>query len=222
MYINFQLTFIVFQTNVIYLAIYATVLLLDGYSIIVYFTNSVNKILYFLIYFGFPFLFYYPFKVFSQHNYSNLQKNLSFEIYEKFEFDESNQTPTHEHQLLLKDTRKVAYFSSLGIDKSSTQAIKYLAVGIAEQCDLFLDMSLIKFVSDHYHTSICFCLITQLLSYFPHESRLLNYFFLQDLTFSNLSIHQRFLLFQVYQVKNLRESSSSSELALKLGEIKNL
>jgi hypothetical protein len=124
-----------------------------------------------------------------------LQKDLSSESYEQFEFDESLQTSTQSNQLLLKDKRKSAYFCHLGIDKSFNQAVKYLAVGIAEHCDLFLDMSLVRFIADHYHTVSCFSLITQLLSYFPHESRLLNFFFVQNFTFPNLDIDQRFLLF---------------------------
>jgi hypothetical protein len=123
---------------------------------------------------------------------------------------------------LLQDKKKYAYFCQFGIHKSFNQAVKYLAVGIAEHCDLFLDMSLIQFIADAHHTVDCFSLITQLLSYFPQESRLLNYFFNQTLTFPSINFNPRFLLFQVYQVKSLRESSSSTELALKLGEMKTL
>jgi hypothetical protein len=151
-----------------------------------------------------------------------LQNDLSSQSYEKFVVEESNQSSPINDKSLLLDVRKCAYFSQFGIDKSFQQAVKYLAAGFAEQCDLFLDMSLIKFIADHHFASKCFCLITQFLPYFTHESRLLDYCFFHTLSISGLNIHQRFLLFQVYKVKNLREFSSSSDLVLELSRIKTL
>jgi hypothetical protein len=87
---------------------------------------------------------------------------------------ELNQNP----QSLLKDNRKCAYFAKLGIDRSFNQAKKYLSVGIAEQCDLFLDSSLLHFIADNHHSAGCFSLINLLLSFFRHHSRLLNFFLL--------------------------------------------
>jgi hypothetical protein len=220
-YICFQFTYIDFRINVLYLTLYLTIILLDVYSIIVWFTSSVNVIIYFLILFCFPFIAYFPFNLCLKHYYKILREELSSESYEQFEFCEVSQNSTPNDQLLLQDNRKCAYFYKLGIDKSFRCALKYLAVGVAEHCDLFLDMSLIRFIADHHHTADCFSLITQLLSYFPHESRLLNYFFYEFLLFPHLNIGQRFLIFQVHQVKNLRESASSSELSLRLCEMRN-
>jgi hypothetical protein len=180
----------------------------------------VNVIAYFLILFCFPFIVYFPFNLFSHHYYKRLQRNLSSESYDQFEFDGSNENENQ--QFLLKDNRKNEYFSKLGIDRNFNQAVKYLSVGIAEHCDLFLDMSLVRFIFDHHHTADSLSLITQILSYFPHESRLLNFFCSQFLSFPNLSLNQRFLIYQIKQVNSLRESSSSPELALKLGEMRTL
>jgi hypothetical protein len=218
----FQITFIAFQTNVLYLTVYLTIMILDFYSLIIYFTKSINQVLYFLILFAFPFVAYIPLYFFSSQNHKNIKNNLSLEYYNQYETVESFQRLIQQNERILQDDKKCQYFSKLGIGKSFNQAVKYLAVGISEQSDLFLDMSLIKFIADQYHTITCYTLVTQLLSYFPHESRLLNFFFLHLTSFPNLGFEQRFLIFQIDQVKTLRESSSSSELTLKLSEMKTL
>jgi hypothetical protein len=101
-------------------------------------------------------------------------------------------------------------------------AFKYLSVGIIEHCDFFIDFSLIQFVGEKFQTSQSLCFLVQLLSYFPGKSRLLNFFFFQTLSQSNLSYSQRFLLFQVNQVRQLRQSSASLESTQKLIETKSL
>jgi hypothetical protein len=182
----------------------------------------VNRVIFFLLLFVFPFIASTFFHFYLKRELKNIKDCLALEYYDKYEANESNEISIQPNNRLMSDVRKSQYYSIGGIDKSFPQAIKYLAVGIAEQSDLFLDMSLVKYIADHHHTAKCFCLITQLLSYFPHESRLFQYFFSQTCNFPNLKMEQRFLLFQVYQVKNIRESSSSSDLILKFYETKTL
>jgi hypothetical protein len=139
-----------------------------------------------------------------------LYVGLSFYSY----FDESQQSSIPENQRKLKDNRKYQYFMKLGIDKHPNYALKYLSTGIAEHCDLFLDLSLIKFIADFHPNAQVYSLLTQMLCCFPSNSRLLNSFFSQTLSFSHLGISQRFLLYQVYQVNCLRQSSLSPEITL--------
>jgi hypothetical protein len=96
----------------------------------------------------------------------------------------------------LQDIRIYQYFSKLGIGKSKHQALKYISIGIAEHSDLFIDMSSIKFMADNHSNVNYYSLLLKLLSLFPFESRRLNFFFNQALSFPNLGFLERFLVYQ--------------------------
>jgi hypothetical protein len=152
--------------------------------------------------------------------YNTLKKNSSKTSLNKFYFDVNNKSPISDNQKNLQDIRKCNYFSKLGIDQSQHQALKYISIGIAEHSDLFIDMSLIKFIANNHLNVNCYSLLLKLLSLFPFESRLLNLLYNRTLSFPNLGFLERFLLYQVYQIKCLRQSSGSSEIGLKLAEMK--
>jgi hypothetical protein len=137
----------------------------------------------------------------------------------EFYFDENNESSILSYQKLLQDMRRWKYFSELGIDKNQHQAFKYISIGIAEHSYLFLDMSLIKFIADNHRNEACYSLLLKLVPLYPSESRLLD-FFNQKLSFPNLAFSERFLLYQVHQVKCFRQSHASFEITLKLIEMK--
>jgi hypothetical protein len=83
------MVFIVFQTNLLFITVYATVTLIDDYSLIVYFSNSVNRIIDFLIYFSF--ILYIPMNFISYQYYKNWRNNLSKASFEQSAAVESDQ-----------------------------------------------------------------------------------------------------------------------------------
>ncbi|OHT00099.1 Adenylate and Guanylate cyclase catalytic domain containing protein [Tritrichomonas foetus] len=121
-----------------------------------------------------------------------------------------------------QDEKRRYLFKSYGIDQASRKAEMYMRMGLAEHADLFIDWSLIKYVAEFYPSTHMLCVITQFLSYFPSESRLLSFFFVQAVVKQNLSFYQRFLLYEVHRVKELRQSSASSEITDKLIELKRV
>ena len=125
--------------------------------------------------------------------------------------------------MVLQDPQKRQLYLDCGIHRSAKRAELYLRIGLTNCCPLFYDWSLAKFVSEYYSNDAdLICLITQYLSYFPCESRLLNYFFILSVQKSGLKVGDRFMLYQVHRVKGLRQSSASSEITDKLMEMKGL
>ncbi|OHT07620.1 Adenylate and Guanylate cyclase catalytic domain containing protein [Tritrichomonas foetus] len=122
----------------------------------------------------------------------------------------------------LSDAKKRYLFQLYGIDKSAVRAQMYMRIGLAEHADLFIDWSLVKYVAEFYQSTQMFCVITRFISYFPSESRLLNYFFVQTVVRSDLTFYHRYLLYEVHRVKGLRQSSASSEITDKLMELKRM
>lgn len=106
--------------------------------------------------------------------------------------------------MYLQDPIKRQHFFNDNLHKSKLKALLYLRVGIAHACPLFIDWSLIKFLSEFHKSSSMYASILQRLSFFPCESRLLNYYFYLASTQIHLTIDERFCLFQVHRVKGFR------------------
>ena len=62
----------------------------------------------------------------------------------------------------------------------------------------------------------------QIINFFPGESRLLSRMTMMLMAKRSLTFEQRFLIYQVYKVKTLRQFSSSSDSQIKLNELKNM
>ncbi|OHS99460.1 Adenylate and Guanylate cyclase catalytic domain containing protein [Tritrichomonas foetus] len=153
------------------------------------------------------------------------KKNLSENILYKIEVDEDElaaMQPNSSKMTTCQDSKKRYLFSQLKIDRYQAYAKFYLRVGLAEHCDFLLDWSLIKYIIEFHDSASILCFITQVISYFPSETRLLNSFFLKAIIRPDLSFYQRFLLYQVHQIKGLRQSSASSEITDKLMELKRM
>jgi hypothetical protein len=109
-YLTLQFPFLGFQTNALYLTVYATVILLDIYTLIVDYSGIVNRVIYFCIFFIFP-LFSYSIIYFSlSHYYKSIKKNLSGTSLEEFDFDENKESSIPNNQKLLKDLEDITIF----------------------------------------------------------------------------------------------------------------
>jgi len=113
-------------------------------------------------------------------------------------------------------------FRDIALDKDEVKGLMYLHYGLEGMCDTFIDISLPKFIITHHNDTQNLMSIVKILVLFPNEYRLLNLLLQtvtrrRDLTFSH-----RFLIFQVYRIKILRQSSSSSAASEKLTEMKQI
>ena len=122
----------------------------------------------------------------------------------------------------MSDEEKNAHFIELGLHLNEMKALMYLRIGFANICDMFIDWSLTKFIAQNYTSNKALSACIQILTFFPGESRQLNTFFYNITAKRNLSFSQRFLVYQVYRVKTLRQSSASSDANEKLAELKRL
>jgi len=112
---------------------------------------------------------------------------------------------------------------SLIIDGTSESNIKLLLhIGFSHACDMFLDFSLIKYISQNSNDKNILLMIIRILAYFPTESRLLNSLIHISQKRRDLSQSDRFLLYQIKKIKILRQASSSSNAAIdRLMKMKN-
>ena len=114
------------------------------------------------------------------------------------------------------------YYNGLGIGNDEVKAITYLHVGFTEMCPYFLNWSLSKFIFSKYDSTDTICQIIQIISFFPTEFRQLNTLFSTITSRTDLSFHSRFLIYQVYRIKTLRQSSSSSDANERLVKLRSL
>jgi hypothetical protein len=93
-------------------------------------------------------------------------------------------------------------------------------LALADIVILFIDLSFIKFVGEYFHNSSALSFTTQLLSYFSGESQLMNDFLYQTLFQPNKNFSERFLIYQINQLRSLRQSSTSAKITRHLIEFK--
>lgn len=103
---------------------------------------------------------------------------------------------------------KYTYFMDIGLNKNETIPILFLRVGFVKICDYFIDWSLVKFITHFYTSNKTVCSVLQILSYFPTEIRQMNSLFSVVSCKMDLKFDDRFLIYQAYRLKTLRQSSS--------------
>ena len=121
----------------------------------------------------------------------------------------------------LTDAKRRAHFIKLGLDRSTLTCEMFFRVGLAHNCPLLLDWSVLKFAGEHHRSSHMMSIITQFLTFFPSEPRLLSYFFRTAIANFNLTYPQRFLMYQVNVIRGLRQSSASNEVAENILQLRN-
>ncbi|EAY05291.1 hypothetical protein TVAG_336830 [Trichomonas vaginalis G3] len=115
-----------------------------------------------------------------------------------------------------------SYYDSLGILKNDKRTTMFLSVGFAEACPLFTDLSLFEYLLLREPSDQILIIMIQIINFFPGESRLLSRMTMMLMAKRSLTFEQRFLIYQVYKVKTLRQFSSSSDSQIKLNELKNM
>ena len=113
-------------------------------------------------------------------------------------------------------------FENAHLTHNESRALSFLRVSFTQNYKCFCDFSLTKFIATNYQSNKILCTFIQILSCFPGENRQLNTFFNITSGKSDLTMFQRFLLYQVYRLKTLRQSSTSSGANERLLRLKNL
>lgn len=159
-------------------------------------------------------IFYYRIKL--------ICSNLTFEAVDKVEADGTYQP--HLRQDLsgnaVQDEKIRILFHRIGLDKSENRCEMYFRIGLANRCPLFLNWALVKYASEYHRTAHMSTIITQMLSFYPCEARLLSSYFNTACTYP-LNFTQRFLMFQINIIKQLRQSSASREIGETIIQLKN-
>ena len=116
---------------------------------------------------------------------------------------------------------KYQHFDDYRVDRSEKYVIMLLTRGFTERCDMFLDWSLVHYIVDHFESNHAICSVVQMVAFFPGESRKLNILFSKALKKRDLRLADRFLIYQVYRINTLRQSSTSLQASEKLSDLKN-
>ncbi|KAK8835915.1 hypothetical protein M9Y10_040294 [Tritrichomonas musculus] len=85
---------------------------------------------------------------------------------------------------------------------------------------LFYKLTAIKYAVNRFPTIQVLLVIVQYLSFFPGSSRKLNNYLKFISQNRDLKYHQRFLLFQIFRIKTMRQSSVSPEANRRFAELK--
>ncbi|EAY02213.1 Adenylate and Guanylate cyclase catalytic domain containing protein [Trichomonas vaginalis G3] len=114
------------------------------------------------------------------------------------------------------------YFDSLKIKNSDKKALMLLTLGFKFACPLFTDFSLIEYLFDENTSTYLLSHLTQIVNFFPGETTMLNRMTGLLMSRRDLSIGARFLIYQIYKIKTIRQySASSAESNSKLNELRN-
>ncbi|EAX94450.1 Adenylate and Guanylate cyclase catalytic domain containing protein [Trichomonas vaginalis G3] len=201
--LTFKIGFIVDISNALMFSITLTAVLLDIVTFIVHFANNINHNVPFII----AVVFFLINPIIGIIFFSIREKKIIKEL--------SDETDS------VRENRK-DYYDSLKIAKSVGHATMYLTVGITHACPMLYDFSLIEYLFSSKISDEFLPFLIQIVNFFPEETRLLNRLTMALTSKKGLPYDQRFLIFEIYKVKTLRQFSASADSNFKLAEMKSL
>lgn len=117
---------------------------------------------------------------------------------------------------------KSAYLETLGLIHNERKAMMYLKVGMTNACPLFYDLSLIDHLLLNTDSADLLATMVQMINFFPGEYRMSNSICNALISKHKLNFSQRFLMFQIYKIRILRQATSSSDSSVKLSELRTM
>ncbi|OHS95954.1 Adenylate and Guanylate cyclase catalytic domain containing protein [Tritrichomonas foetus] len=102
-------------------------------------------------------------------------------------------------------------YNSLKLKENENKSLCYMRVAFTNSLESFIDFSLTSYILDNFDSNRSQIATMQILSYFPSESRHMNLVFSCASAKNDLKIEERFLVYQVYRLKSLRQTSTSSD-----------
>ena len=138
--------------------------------------------------------------LFTNHYYSKVNKAMSSIKEENAELLEANEdAPVRGSD---------DYFANLGLGHNYLLAKSYLYTALAQHSEYITNSSYFTFLIKAYDTNESVSVVAQVLTFFPFEQRHLNHVYRALISRRDLSIADRFLIYQIYKVKSLRASST--------------
>ncbi|EAY04980.1 Adenylate and Guanylate cyclase catalytic domain containing protein [Trichomonas vaginalis G3] len=122
----------------------------------------------------------------------------------------------------MTEEEKYAVFDELKLDQSENKAMKYLYVSFVQMGKMFVDMSYVAYLTNHYDSNRVLCCLAQVVAFFPSEMRKLNNIFKMIISQRNLTFGDRFVVFQIGRIRALRASSVSIDANEKILVLRNL
>ena len=113
-------------------------------------------------------------------------------------------------QSLDENFNQVKLFEKYKLDKQPLICELFMRIGLGDASPMFIDMSLVKYVVTIHRDKIFSCI--RFVSLFPAEITFLNILFRKALSSEKLTLGQRFLLYQINEVQDLRNSSTTDEV----------
>lgn len=139
-----------------------------------------------------------------------------------FFFDKKMKSITSEMaQLEMTDDEINAFLDNNSLNTDKDKAIMFNRIGFMRNCPFFITFQLSKHISATFNETIPVSACLQIVSYFPSESRLMNSLLSCLCGKRDLSFWHRFLIYEVYRLNTLRQSSASSAANEMLSDLKN-
>lgn len=110
----------------------------------------------------------------------------------------------------ITDVDKKAHFETIEL-KTASDIYSFLRIGLAYNCDLFLDFSFPHYIVENYATQQLVLAVSQMISFFPNELQYLAYCLGMITKLGELSFQDHYLFFQMKKVHLMRQSSLSKE-----------
>ncbi|EAX95331.1 hypothetical protein TVAG_406790 [Trichomonas vaginalis G3] len=201
-YITARLPFVAQLSSGLSLSWYLDNIFGDTLMIITHFYRNVNQ--WFL--FGFVYLTFLvgapPFLIYLNYKQKKIVKLMNEDL--------KNQDDANE------------YFISLGLSNNKVKVLLYLRTAFQFNCTCFYNWTLVKFIIEKYTDEAVLSTCLHFVNFFPKETHLLNR--IRHIILQTRKIHfaTRFLLYQVENIKTLRNYSVSSASKLKIIELKTM
>ena len=117
------------------------------------------------------------------------------------------------------DEEKRELFDELGVDRNFHASYFVLKVGLLKATKMFLDLSIVRHIIEMDASKEALMMCMRFMILFPGEPRVVNLIFSLAVRRRDLSLGDRFMIYQVNRIKTLRTSSSSSEATERLQEL---
>ncbi|KAI5529503.1 guanylate cyclase protein, partial [Trichomonas vaginalis G3] len=114
------------------------------------------------------------------------------------------------------------YFDELGLRYNESKVLTYLRVSFIKCCPCFYNLSLINYISEFYESEKAIAMCLFFVNFFPKEFRIQSKLEKQIMRMREISLMSRFILYQVENLKTLRQFSDNSQARIKLLELNNI
>ncbi|KAK8841640.1 hypothetical protein M9Y10_026580 [Tritrichomonas musculus] len=137
------------------------------------------------------------------------------------EVDSLDANPQESSQNNMTNNQETALFYDHKLFRDENSALMAIHISFTNCLPLFYKFSAINYTVNHFPTVEVMMQAVHYMCFFPGAARKMNSILSHVSQFRSLNYHQRFLLFQIYRIKMLRQSSISPDSNRRLNELKS-